>query len=341
MQPFSWLKEINRLYGFQCNPDQIRPFGDGHIHQTYLLDLGDKKFILQRFNNQVFQYPERISHNHSILIREIDPKQLPFLLPLPISNVNGQLFSTIEDTYFRVSPFVEGSCVNEVQNPQQAYLAAKAFALFIKAGIHIPASAFQESIPGFHDLHLRYEQLLQALKTTQRKVTGELKELVDFYLNQKILVEEYSYWKSLLPLRMTHSDTKINNLIYADDFSKVNAVIDLDTIMAGYVFYDFGDLVRTVACTEGESSQNWENIKVDRAKYAALLQGFQEVGEGVFTPEEIKSLPFGGQMMTCIMGFRFLADYLNGNVYYTIHYEEQNLHRAKNQMFLLKALQEL
>lgn len=341
MQPFSWLKEINRLYGFQCNPDQIRPFGDGHIHQTYLLDLGDKKFILQRFNNQVFQYPERISHNHGILIREIDPKQLPFLLPLPISNINGQLFSTIEDTYFRVSPFVEGSCVNEVQNPQQAYLAAKAFAQFIKAGIQIPASSFQESIPGFHDLHLRYEQLLQALRNTQRKVTGELKELVDFYLNQKILVEEYSFWKSLLPLRMTHSDTKINNLIYADDFSKVNAVIDLDTIMAGYVFYDFGDLVRTVACTESESSQNWENIKVDRAKYAALIHGFQEVGEGVFTPEEIESLPFGGQMMTCIMGFRFLADYLNGNIYYTIHYEEQNLHRAKNQMFLLKALQEL
>lgn len=341
MQPFSWLKEINRLYGFQCNPDQIRPFGDGHIHQTYLVDLGDKKYILQRFNNQVFQYPERISHNHGILIREIDPKQLPFFLPLPIPNINGELFSTIEDTYFRVSPFVEGSCVNEVQNPQQAYLAAKAFAQFIKAGIQIPASAFQESIPGFHNLALRYQQLLVAIKHTKRILSPELKKLLDFYLDQKKLVEEYDTWKAKLPLRMTHSDTKINNLIYADDFSKVNAVIDLDTIMAGYVFYDFGDLVRTVSCTEGESSQNWGNIKIDEAKYAALLQGFQEVGEGVFTQEEIESLPFGGQMMTCIMGFRFLADYLNGNVYYTIHYEEQNLHRAKNQMFLLKALQEL
>ncbi|WP_304516734.1 phosphotransferase enzyme family protein [Cecembia rubra] len=341
MQLLNWLEKIKLLYGLEIQENQIRPFGDGHIHQTYLVDLGDKKLILQRFNYQVFQYPERISHNHDILIREIDPQKLPFILPLPIPNIHGELFSVIDGHYFRLAPYVEGKCVNEVNSAHQAYLAAKAFAQFIVAGIHIKSSLLQESIPNFHDLQLRYQQLLQAVSSTQRQVTGELKELVDFYLGQKPLVEEYNFWKSLLPLRMTHSDTKINNLIYSDDFSKVNAVIDLDTIMAGYVYYDFGDLVRTVACTEGESSQNWENIKVDMPKYAALLQGFQEVGDGVFTSEEIQSLPFGGQMMTCIMGFRFLADYLNGNIYYTIHYEEQNLHRAKNQMLLLKALQDM
>jgi Ser/Thr protein kinase RdoA (MazF antagonist) len=181
-------------------------------------------------------------------------------------------------------------------------------------------------------------QLLEAIDNTSRELKGELKELIDFYLGQKHLVEEYAYWKTRLPLRLTHNDTKINNLIFAKDFSKVNAVIDLDTIMAGFVFYDFGDLVRTVACTEGESSQNWQNIRVDISKYEALLRGFQDGGKGFFTEEEMKSLPYGGKMMTCIMGFRFLADYLNGNIYYSIHYEEQNFHRAKNQMQLLKAL---
>jgi len=263
------------------------------------------------------------------------------LLPLPIPNTSGALFTQIDGHYFRISPFVEGQCVNEVKSSNQAYLAAKAFAFFIKAGMHIPVLTFQEPIPGFHDLVLRYEQLVEALNKTQRKIQGELKEMIAFYLQQKVLVDEYLYWKNKLPLRMTHSDTKINNLIYAENFSKVNAVIDLDTIMAGYIYYDFGDLVRTVACTEGESSQKWDSIKIDKAKYEALLKGFQEVGEGVFTKEEIQSLPFGGQMMTCIMGFRFLTDYLNGNIYYSIHYEEQNFHRAKNQMFLLKALQEL
>lgn len=341
MKKLPWLDEIKLLYGMEMQENQIRPFGDGHIHQTFLVDLGEEKFILQRFNHLVFQYPERISHNHALLIREIDQTKLPFLLPLPIPNQHGELFSLIDGQYFRLAPFVEGKCVNEVGAPHQAYLAAKAFAEFIVAGIPIQAFLLQESIPNFHDLQLRYQQLLQAVSSTQRGVTGELKELVDFYLGQKALVEEYIFWKSLLPLRMTHSDTKINNLIYSDDFSKVNAVIDLDTIMAGYVYYDFGDLVRTVACTEGESSQKWKNINVDKSKYAALLQGFQEIGESAFTSEEIQSLPFGGQMMTCIMGFRFLTDYLNGNVYYTIHYEEQNLHRAKNQMYLLKALQEM
>lgn len=341
MSSFYWLPALNKQYGLDIHPFQIKPFGDGHIHQTFLIESEEKRLILQKFNNLVFKYPERISHNQSLLIDQIDPDDLPFTLPLPIPNLAGELFTIIDGTFFRVSPFVAGKCVNEVQNPQQAYLAAKAFAQFIKAGIHIPATEFQEAIPGFHDLELRYNQLLVALKNTKRILSGELKELVEFYLGQKDLVDQYLSWKEKLPLRLTHSDTKINNLIFAEDFSKVNAVIDLDTLMAGYVNYDFGDLVRTVACTEGEGSTDWEKIKVDAAKYEALLEGFLDVGNGVFTEDEIKSLPYGGLMMTCIMGFRFLADYLNGNIYYTIHYEEQNLHRAKNQMCLLRELREL
>lgn len=341
MSPISWLPTLNKQYGLEIAASAIRPFGDGHIHQTFLIETKSAKFILQRFNNLVFRFPERISHNHAILIDQIKSEELPYILPLPIPNLAGELFTFIDGAYFRISPFVEGKCVNKVENQDQAYLAAKAFAQLIKAGIHIQASEFQEAIPGFHDLELRYMQLLEALKNTKREGSGDLKKLVDFYLEQKDLVDQYLAWKGKLPLRLTHSDTKINNLIFAEDFSKVKAVIDLDTLMAGYVYYDFGDLVRTVACTEEEGSTDWEKIKVDSAKYNALLKGFLEVGKGVFTEEEIKSLPFGGLMMTCIMGFRFLADYLNGNIYYTIHYEEQNLHRAKNQMYLLKGLREL
>ena len=341
MASFSWLPLFNKHYGFDILPSDIRPFGDGHIHQTFLIESNGKKLILQRFNNAVFKYPERISHNHAILIDEIKPEDLPYILPLPIPNLEEELFTLIDGTYFRISPFVSGKCVNEIENPHQAYIAAKAFAQLITAAIHIPASEFQEAIPGFHDLDLRYQQLLEALKNTKREEIGDLKELVEFYLGQKDLVDQYLSWKKKLPLRLTHSDTKINNLIFADDFSQVNAVIDLDTLMAGYVYYDFGDLVRTIACTEGESSTDWEKINVDTVKYKALMDGFMEVGKEVFTDDEIKSLPYGGMMMTCIMGFRFLADYLNGNIYYTIHYETQNLDRAKNQMYLLKGLREM
>lgn len=338
MNAFSWLSGLNRIYGMNILQEQIRPFGDGHIHQTFLIQNQGQQLILQRFNNKVFQRPDIISHNHKILIEKLNLSDLPFMLPLPIPNLQGELFSKIEGSYFRISPFISGKCVNEIAKPEHAYLAAKSFAQFIAAGSHIEFSNFQESIPGFNDLNLRYNQLLEAIENTKRNLQGELLQLVDFYLGQKKLVDEYVSWKDKLPLRLTHNDTKINNLIFSEDFTKVNAVIDLDTVMAGYVFYDFGDLVRTVACTEGESSQNWENIQVDQVKYDALLKGFQDGGNGVFSKSEKNSLPFGGKMMTCIMGMRFLADYLNGNIYYTIHYETQNLHRAKNQMYLLKSL---
>lgn len=337
----SFLTQLNDAYGLQLLGDQIQKFGDGHIHKTFLIDDGEHQYILQQFNNSVFKNPERISHNHAILLDQINTKELTFELPLPIPNLNGGLFTVIEGDYLRLSPFINGKCINEVDSPHQAYLAAKAFAQFIKAGIHIDASSFQEVIPGFNDLELRHNQLLEALSKTKRNVSGELKTLVDFYLSQKDLVEEYLFWKKKLPLRLTHNDTKINNLIFSEDLTKVNAIIDLDTLTAGYVYYDFGDLVRTVACTEGESSTNWKNIDFDQVKYDALLNGFLEIGEGTFTEDEIQSLPFGGKMMTCIMGFRFLADYLNGNIYYTIHYEEQNLDRAKNHMYLLKGLRGL
>jgi Ser/Thr protein kinase RdoA (MazF antagonist) len=334
----SFLSQLNDAYGLRLRGEQIQKFGDGHIHKTFLIDDGVHLFILQQFNNSVFKNPERISHNHAILLDQIDTSALPFELPLPIPNLKNELFTIIDRDYFRLSPFIAGNCINEVNNSHQAYLAAKAFAQFIQAGIHIDATLFQEVITGFNDLELRYNQLLEALSTTKREVSGELEKLVEFYLSQKDLVEDYLYWKKKLPLRLTHNDTKINNLIFSEDLSKVEAVIDLDTLMAGYVYYDFGDLVRTVACTEGESSTDWENIGVDQDKYDALMKGFLEVGEGTFTKEEIQSLPFGGKMMTCIMGFRFLADYLNGNIYYTIHYEEQNFHRAKNHMHLLREL---
>ncbi len=333
---YPWLKKV--LQAYNLDEASIKSFGAGHIHETFIIEQLGERCILQRFNNRVFQIPERISHNHAIVMVQMDHEKLPFTLPLPLPNVEGELFTVIDTAFFRLSPFVSGSCINQVRNPHQAYLAAKAFARFIRAGIHIAPDQFQEVIPGFNDLELRYNQLLDSIQKTQKHIDGELKQLIDFYLDQKLLVNEYLNWKKMLPLRLTHNDTKINNLIFADDLTKVNAVIDLDTLMAGYVYYDFGDLVRTVACTEEESSTAWDRIDIDETKYEALLKGFKETGEDIFTKDELDSLPFGGPMMTCIMGLRFLTDYLLGNIYYTVHYSEQNFNRAKNQMYLLKAL---
>lgn len=339
MQAYSWLNRIQTAY--QLSMDAIEPLGSGHIHQTFKISAGTDLFVLQEFNVKVFEQPERISFNHTQVLEALQEKNLPFALPLPIPNREGQLFTAVNDSLFRLSPYVAGVCLDEVEEIQEARLAAEAFAGFIVACSSIDATLLQDTIPGFNNLELRFQQLKDAYANTQREVVGELKGLVDFYLGQESLVREYTGWIQRLPLRVTHNDTKINNLIFSSDRQQVEAVIDLDTIMAGYVFYDFGDLVRTVACTQPESSTNWEKIGVDRVKFEALWKGFLKGGKGVLRAEEIASLPFGGKMMTCIMGFRFLADYLNGNSYYKIHYEEQNLDRAKNHMLLLQALEDL
>ena len=336
------LASFHEAYGLKNKNFNITKFGSGHIHATYLVQSasGQEKYILQAFNNSVFKYPERISSNLGILSDHLRQRPLPFVLPLPIRNKEGEYFTKLEDQYFRLFPYVDGITKDSVDIPEQAHLAAEAFGTFIKTFLDVSMEEIQEPIPDFHNLTLRYQQLQLSFEHSKLTIDKELEDLIDFYFDQIDLLEQYQIYQNSLPLRVTHSDTKINNLIFNEDLSRVNALIDLDTIMPGFIFYDFGDLARTVACTEDESSQNWQKIRVDLQKYQALIEGFCKALAPFISRDEITSMPYGGEMMTYIMGLRFLADYLNGNIYYTIHYPEQNLHRAKNQMLLLTSLQQ-
>ncbi|UCS94682.1 aminoglycoside phosphotransferase family protein [Echinicola marina] len=326
-------------YGQPGAVSDVKKYGSGHIHQTYLVNSDAKQYILQNFNTNVFPFPDRIAKNLKIVNQHLTGKQLDFNLVLPMKTVRGSLFSDLDQSAYRLFPFISGECIDKVSSTEQAYLAAQAFGGFVKACIGIDTSELEEVIDGFHNLSLRYRQFENALKETKVELHAEAQELVEFYKRQVLLVRKYKYYEENLPLRVTHNDTKINNVIYDKNFSKINAVIDLDTVMPGYIFYDFGDLVRTVSCTEEEASLDWDKIDVDLDKYAALLKGFVAALGSDLTAEEKNSLPFGGEMMACIMGLRFLTDYLNGNIYYPIAYPEHNLHRAKNQSLLLKALQ--
>jgi hypothetical protein len=334
----STVNAILAHYPIEAEGLEITPFGSGHIHGTYRVSVGSDLFILQEFNNQVFKFPGRISGNLQVLLNELQPGILPYVLPLPVKNRQGEFFTTVSDRLYRLFPFVSGVTKDGVDNPLQSRLAAEAFAYFVKVFLSVDASLLRETIPQFHDLDLRFRQFQESVQSTTRALDTQTDELIHFYQEQRDLVDTYNAYAQVLPKRVTHNDTKINNLIYDKDLTRVNAVIDLDTIMAGFVFYDFGDLVRTVVCTEDEASQNWNNIHVDLEKYASLVDGFFEPLMGSLSIEELDSLPFGGEMMTCIMGLRFLTDYLNGNIYYHITYENQNLHRAMNQRMLLQSL---
>jgi len=318
---------------------QIKPLGAGLIHETFLIENPSGQYVLQGFNQEVFQYPDRIAFNLEQIFTHQIADKLPYELPLPLLNENGKQLSTVDGNNWRVFPFVQGQTLEQISSRDQARIAATAFAEFSKAGTALKVDILRETIPNFHRLDLRFERFCEVASGIERKLDSEEESLLRFYLNQKPLIENYKETIQKLPLRLTHNDTKINNLIFSESLDRVKALIDLDTVMPGYLLYDFGDLVRTVACTQTEISTDWENLRLNESVFEALMEGYLSGLGNLVKKEEKESLLLGGEVMTCMMGLRFFTDHLQGNIYYRVNYPEQNLHRAKNQSILLRDLQ--
>ena len=323
---------------FTDAPLTLSPFGEGLIHETLLIRQLDNKWILQGFNASVFRFPERIAHNLDLLSKHLNQSPLPFQLPLPLLTQEGKGLASIEGKQYRLFDFVQGTTLQQVQQQAQARIAAQAYGKFAAWASPLPAATFEETIPNFHRLDLRYARLKEVAKD-QPSLPEEEKGLLDGYLAQQPLIDYYLKQLAQLPLRVMHNDTKINNLIFAPSLEKVEALVDLDTLMGGYLMYDFGDLVRTVACSLPETSTEWSQIQTLPELVEELFSGYLEGLEGALSAEEKDSLLFGGEIMTLIMGLRFLTDHLEGNVYYRVTYPLQNLHRAKNQLALLQSQQ--
>ena len=323
---------------FTDAPLSLSPFGEGLIHETLLLQQADSKWILQGFNASVFRFPERIAHNLHLLSKHLNQSPLPFELPLPLLTREGKGLATIKEKQYRLFEFVQGTTLQQVQQAAQARLAAQAYGKFAAWASPLPAAAFEDTIPNFHRLDLRYARL-KAVAQNLPSLPEEERGLLEGYLAQQPLIDYYLDQLSKLPLRVMHNDTKINNLIFSPTLEKVEALVDLDTLMGGYLMYDFGDLVRTVACSLPETDTEWDQIHVLPELVEALLIGYLEGIDGALSTEEKDSLLFGGEIMTLIMGLRFLTDHFEGNVYYRVSYPLQNLHRAKNQLILLQSQQ--
>ncbi len=323
---------------FKDAPLTLSPFGEGLIHETLLLRQSDNNWILQGFNATVFRFPERIAHNLHLLSKHLQQSPLPYQLPLPLPTREGKGLANIEGKHYRLFNFVEGTTLQQVQQPAQARIAAQAYGKFAAWASSLPVSEFEDTIPNFHRLDLRYARLKEVAKDLP-SLPEEEQGLLEGYLAQQPLIDYYVEQLAQLPLRVMHNDTKINNLIFAPTLEKVEALVDLDTLMGGYLMYDFGDLVRTVACSLPETSTEWDQIHLLPELVEELLSGYLEGLEGALSAEEMDSLLFGGEIMTLIMGLRFLTDHLEGNVYYRVTYPLQNLHRAKNQLALLHSQQ--
>jgi Ser/Thr protein kinase RdoA (MazF antagonist) len=241
-----------------------------------------------------------------------------------------------------VSLFIPNSTSYEDVNPELSYEAGKAFGEFQSMLADIPEGVLGETIPNFHNMEFRLKQLDDAVKANAAGRVEEVKDLLDEISkrSEAMCVQERLYREGKLRKRINHCDTKVNNILFDKTSDKVLCVIDLDTVMPGFVLSDIGDFIRTGANTGAEDDKNLNNVGVNMEIFKAYTKGYMETAKSFLTPTEIKLLPYGGRLLTFMQTVRFLTDYINGDTYYKIEYPEHNLVRTKAQFKLLQSLEE-
>lgn len=348
------LEKLLDQFMLQGKVESVKPFGGGHINDTYLLSMeteeGKKRYVIQKINKSVFKKPWEVMENimgvTSFLRRKIaetggDPERetLHFLL-----NKDGKAYMIDDEgEYWRGYRFVENTFTyNQMDSPQAFRTSAQAFGHFQNMLQDYPSDTLFETIPNFHNTISRFADFEKAVadNLSGRRIKAE-KE-VQFLLNRKehaarllILLE-----KGELPLRVTHNDTKINNVLFDGSTGKSICVIDLDTVMPGLSAYDFGDSIRTGASTAAEDEPDLTKVHFDMGMFQAYVEGFLAGCNGSLTSKEQEMLPYGAIVITYEQALRFLGDYLNGDTYYKVSRPEQNLERARTQIRLVEEMEQ-
>lgn len=325
----------------------ISPFGGGHINDTYHVQnniVGKPSYLLQKINNFVFTDVEALMGNMSLVtshIRkkliqnnatDIDRKSLMVIR----TKESKSFFTDPSGQHWRMFNFIGNSKVyDKVTDANIAFEGARMFGAFLNSLSNLQPNLLQETIPDFHNIKERLQQLEHQIKEDKadrvkyvRDVIGYVRSSYDIMGTIQELGE-----KGLIPLRITHNDTKINNVLF-DKNNKGLCVVDLDTVMPGYVHYDFGDGVRTTANTGEEDDKDLKNITYDLKMFEAFSAGYIEATHQLLNEVELNSLAYASLLFPFIMGVRFLTDYLAGDVYYKTNYDDHNLIRAKAQFKL-------
>ena len=325
--------------------------GSGHINDTWSVSFEVEgrpiRYVIQRINHKVFANPPAVMENMLRVCEHIwlKCKDLPdgerrVLRVIPARD--GRPFYLDEaGNYWRACPLIENaSTYDRVERPVQAYQAAFAYGRFQKMLLDLAGPPLHETIPQFHSGARRFADFLAAAKRDPHQRATEAAASIDF-VNQRC--NDFSHLENLvakgvLPIRTTHNDTKLNNVLLDDQTGEGLCVIDLDTVMPGLTLYDFGDLVRSGATTGHEDEQNLDLVRFDVQTFEALLRGYLAGTDGFLVPAERENLYFSGIFMTLIIGTRFLTDHLSGDQYFKISRPGQNLDRARAHFALVRAM---
>lgn len=349
------LRAISALFDLRADFLEGTPYGSGHINDTFCASYNQAgrapiRYILQRLNTKVFKTPERLMENvsrvtqHSLerLIEAGHPESRRRTLTCIPSKDGSPYAIDADGGYWRVYPFIEGATGHdEIQTNEQAYEAAKAFGSFQKLAAGLGGERLHETIPDFHNTPKRLDAMRAALA---EDVCNRAVEVTDELAFVEARAAECARITDLIasgdiPERVTHNDTKLNNVLLDDVTAEGVCVIDLDTTMPGSALYDFGDMVRTATPTIREDSGDLSTQDVRMDRFEALVRGYLDSAKSFLNPIEVDHLAFSGKLLTLECGIRFLTDYLAGDVYFKIKRPQHNLERCRNQFALVAAIE--
>lgn len=329
---------------------QKDPYGNGHINDTFRLryetpDHSEKNYILQRMNHAIFRNPPLLMENivnvtehlRGIILSRGGDADRETLNVLKTRD-GASFFRDTDNNYWRIFPFVERSiCLEKVTSAKDFYDSAVAFGGFQKMLADYPAKTLHETIPNFHNTPSRFRDFQRAVQNGDRERAALAEKEIAFALDRAsetaVLTDLLD--RGELPLRVTHNDTKLNNILFDKDTGKALCIIDLDTVMPGLSLYDFGDSIRFGASTGAEDETDLDKVTLDLSLFEAFTKGYLEGCDGSLTAREIEMLPMGAKLMTYECGIRFLADFLTGDTYFKIHRANHNLDRARTQFKLV------
>ena len=343
------LDEVVSNFQFQENLLAAENYGNGHINDTYLLQFEGEKMILQHMNKAIFNRPVELMENivnvTSYLQNIIeknggDPKRET--LNVILTKSGEPCYCDSNGEYWRAYRFIEGAiCYEQVEHAEDFYQGGLAFGNFQRLLAEFPAETLHETIAGFHDTRARFQVFKQAVAEDICGRAAEVQDEIAFVMEYEHLANVFGELmdKGELPVRVTHNDTKLNNIMMDAKTGRGLCVIDLDTVMPGLAMNDFGDSIRFGASTAAEDERDLSKVSCSMELYEAFAKGFIEGCGGRLTDIEIDLMPRGAQVMTYECGMRFLTDYLQGDVYFKTHREGQNLDRCRTQFKLVQDME--
>ncbi|NLG24639.1 MAG: aminoglycoside phosphotransferase family protein [Clostridiales bacterium] len=351
---YNAIKHILPAFCFSGSFIRVEEIHSGNINNTYHLyyraaDGSTEEYALQRINSYVFKDPRAVMRNIAMVsghLKEsyrsagVDPsRRMLEIIPACSGDI---LYEDAQGGFWRAYRYIDRAIAyDRVEKPEHFMQAGRAFGEFQRLLCNFPASQLAETIPDFHNTIKRFYAFVASVAADRAGRVRDLEPEIEFFFDRRRMMSEIvkRTASGLLPLRVTHNDTKINNVLLDEFSGEAMCVIDLDTVMPGSVLYDYGDAIRFGASTAAEDEPDRSLIALDMELFRQFTKGFLAETNGFLTPDEIRLLPLGIKVITCELAMRFLTDYIDGDLYFKVKSPDHNLVRARAQMALLQDIE--